>query len=82
MTATMRAVYFLEPGKLELREVPIPEPAEGEVIIKVESATTCGTDLKAYLRGHRIFKPPMPFGHEYAGLYQRSRAGCHQIQSR
>ena len=38
MTATMRAVYFLEPGKLELREVPIPEPGEGEVIIKVESA--------------------------------------------
>lgn len=67
MTNTMRAVFFLEPGKLELREVPIPEPAAGEVIIKVESATTCGTDLKAYLRGHRIFKPPMPFGHEYAG---------------
>jgi L-iditol 2-dehydrogenase len=67
MTKMMRAVYFLEPGKLELREVPIPEPAAGEVIIKVESATTCGTDLKAYLRGHRIFKPPMPFGHEYAG---------------
>ncbi len=67
MTPTMRAVYFLEPGKLEMREVPIPEPAVGEVIIKVESATTCGTDLKAYRRGHKLFKPPMPFGHEYAG---------------
>ncbi len=67
MTGTMRGVYFLEPGKLEMREVPIPEPAAGEVVIKVESATTCGTDLKAYRRGHKLFKPPMPFGHEYAG---------------
>ncbi len=67
MTATMRGVYFLEPGKLEMREVPIPEPAAGEVVIKVESATTCGTDLKAFRRGHKLFKPPMPFGHEYAG---------------
>lgn len=67
MTKTMRGVYFLEPGKLEMREVPIPEPGPGEVVVKVESATTCGTDLKAYRRGHKLFKPPMPFGHEYAG---------------
>ena len=64
----MRGVYFLEPGKLEMREVPIPQPGPGEVVIKVESATTCGTDLKAYRRGHKLFKPPMPFGHEYAGI--------------
>jgi len=67
MMGMMRGVYFLEPGKLEMREVPIPEPGVGEVVIKVESATTCGTDLKAYRRGHKLFKPPMPFGHEYAG---------------
>jgi L-iditol 2-dehydrogenase len=67
MTATMRGVFFLGPGQLELREVAIPEPAPGEVIVKVESATTCGTDLKAWKRGHKLFKPPMPFGHEFAG---------------
>jgi L-iditol 2-dehydrogenase len=68
MTArTMRGIFFLGPGQLELREVPVPEPGPGEVIVKVESATTCGTDLKAYQRGHKLFKPPMPFGHEYAG---------------
>jgi L-iditol 2-dehydrogenase len=67
MTKMMRGVYFLEPGKLEMREVPVPEPGPGEVVLQVESATTCGTDLKAYRRGHKLFKPPMPFGHEYAG---------------
>jgi L-iditol 2-dehydrogenase len=64
----MRAIYFLEPGKLELRDVPVPTPGPGELVIKVEAATTCGTDLKAFRRGHKLFKPPMPFGHEYAGV--------------
>lgn len=67
MTQTMQGVFFLGAGQLELREVPIPQPAEGEVVVKVGAATTCGTDLKAYKRGHKLFKPPMPFGHEWAG---------------
>lgn len=67
MTETMRGVFFLGPGQLELREVPIPTPNPGEVIVKVGAATTCGTDLKAWRRGHKLFKPPMPFGHEWAG---------------
>ncbi len=75
MAQTMRGVYFLEPGKLEMREVPVPTPGPGEVVIKVESATTCGTDLKAYRRGHKLFKPPMPFGHEYAGVISAVGAG-------
>lgn len=63
----MQGVFFLGPGQLALREVPIPQPAAGEVVVKVGAATTCGTDLKAYKRGHKLFKPPMPFGHEWAG---------------
>ncbi len=71
MTKTMqmmRSIYFLGPLQLEMREVPIPQPGTGEVVVKVEAATTCGTDLKGYKRGHRLFKPPMPFGHEWAGI--------------
>lgn len=68
MTTTMRAIYYLGPGQLELREVPIPQPNAGELIVKVKAATTCGTDLKTYRRGHKLFKPPIPFGHEWAGI--------------
>ncbi len=71
----MQAVFFLEPGKLELREVEIPQPNPGEVVIKIMAATTCGTDLKAFRRGHKLFKPPMPFGHEYAGVVAAVGAG-------
>lgn len=65
--ATMRAVFFLGPERLEVRRVPVPRPGPGEVLAQVEVALTCGTDLKAFLRGHRLFRPPMPFGHEWAG---------------
>lgn len=75
MTQTMRGVYFLSPGQLELRELPIPTPDAGEVIVRVGSATTCGTDLKAYKRGHKLFKPPMPFGHEWAGTIHAAGTG-------
>lgn len=75
MTATMQGVFFLGPGQLELREVPIPTPGPGEVIVKVKAAPTCGTDLKGYRRGHKLFKPPMPFGHEWAGVVHSVGAG-------
>jgi L-iditol 2-dehydrogenase len=71
----MRAAFFLGPGQLELRDVPIPDPGPGEVIVKVAAALTCGTDVKAYLRGHRLFTPPMPFGHEFAGSISAVGAG-------
>jgi L-iditol 2-dehydrogenase len=46
----MRAFTFQGPGKAELTELPDPEPGPGEVVIKVESVTVCGTDLRI-LRG-------------------------------
>ena len=63
----MRALRFYGPGELRLEEVPEPRAAAGEVVVRVEVALTDGTDLKAYLRGHRLFRPPMPFGHELVG---------------
>jgi L-iditol 2-dehydrogenase len=63
----MRAAVYLGPEKIELRTVPIPEPAAGELLVKVRAATTCGTDVKTYRRGHPKFPPPFIFGHEFGG---------------
>jgi L-iditol 2-dehydrogenase len=53
---------------VRIETVPVPPPGPGEVLVRVLAATTCGTDLKAYRRGHRMLDtPPAPFGHEYAG---------------
>ena len=63
----MQAGFLVEPGKIELREIPVPEPSPGEVIAKVHTALTCGTDLKTYRRGHPKVSLPSPFGHEFSG---------------
>ncbi|MCS7078847.1 MAG: alcohol dehydrogenase catalytic domain-containing protein [Chloracidobacterium sp.] len=64
----MRANVLVEPGVIEMREVPIPDPEPGGVVVKVAVALTCGTDLKAFLRGHPKFPTPTLFGHEFAGV--------------
>lgn len=63
----MRQLMILEPGRVQLREAPIPRAGKGEIVLKIRAALTCGTDLKTFRRGHPKFKLPMPFGHEYSG---------------
>ena len=63
----MKATILLEPGKIELQEVEMPRAGPGEVIVRIRSALTCGTDLKAYRRGHPKIPMPTRFGHEFSG---------------
>jgi threonine 3-dehydrogenase len=58
-----------EPG-LQLEEVPVPAPAPDEVLVEVETASVCGTDLHIYgwdewAQGRIV--PPLTLGHEFAG---------------
>jgi L-iditol 2-dehydrogenase len=67
METSMRAVVYVAPKQLELREVPSPRIGPEELLVKVRAATTCGTDLKTYERGYHLLKPPCLFGHEFSG---------------
>lgn len=73
----MRAQVFHGPGDLRLEELPLPEPARGEVVIRVDAALTCGTDVKVLRRGHPVMIPVVPtvFGHEMAGTVTAVGAG-------
>lgn len=64
----MRALILVQPNVIELRELPQPTPNAGELVVKVMAATTCGTDLKAFKRGHPQIPMPGVFGHEYSGV--------------
>lgn len=66
----MKAIRFYKPLDIRYEEITIPELNEGEVLVKVEAALTCGTDLKTYRRGHPVLikKTPSGFGHEFAGI--------------
>ncbi len=64
--ATMRAVIYDRPGHFDVAEVAVPIPKPGEVLIKVQVAGVCGTDL--HLHGGE-FGPTYPLipGHEFTG---------------
>ena len=64
----MLALILEAPGSMAVQSIPVPEPGPGELLIKVRAATTCGTDLKAFLRGHPVIPMPGPLGHEYSGV--------------
>ena len=64
----MRAVYAEQPYSIGLREIPVPEPGENEVLIKVAYAGVCGSDLHAYRGEHAFRKPPVMLGHEMSGF--------------
>ncbi|MBO1056859.1 MAG: alcohol dehydrogenase catalytic domain-containing protein [Dolichospermum sp. JUN01] len=65
----MLAALLYGQEDLRLEQVPDPTPEAGEVVIQVEAATTCGTDLKVWRRGGhaKMLTPPTLFGHEGAG---------------
>jgi len=64
----MRALWYLGPGRLELQGAPEPDPRPNEVVIKVEAAGVCGSDLHGYLGKSLNRKPPLVMGHEVAGV--------------
>lgn len=75
--ATMRAVLFYGPGDLRLIQAPVPRAEAGEVVVKIHTALTCGTDFKAYRQGHPVLlaRTPSPFGHEMAGTISEVGVG-------
>ncbi|UCH80919.1 MAG: alcohol dehydrogenase catalytic domain-containing protein [Nitrospiraceae bacterium] len=76
----MKQAFLLKPGLIEIRDVPVPEPSEGEVVIKIRAALTCGTDLKAYERGHSLIPMPGPFGHEFSGTVHKTGKGVKKFK--
>ncbi len=76
----MRAILFEAPQKIRLvDDVPIPEPGEGEVLVRCKYIALCGTNMGPYLgdgRWGQIQWPPPPgwLGHENIGTIVKSRA--------
>lgn len=74
--ATMRAVVCHGPGDYRLDEVPVPEPGEGEALVRVEAVGICASDLKCYHGAAKFWgdatrpayaETPVIAGHEFVG---------------
>ena len=68
---TMKACQLVAFNKLEMREVPVPQPGPGEVLCKIKAIAICGSDPEI-IKGHSQhmgYAPYFPFtlGHEWSG---------------
>jgi L-iditol 2-dehydrogenase len=70
----MRALVLTAYKRLELTEVPHPEVADDEVLVRVGACGICGSDVHGFdgSSGRRI--PPLVMGHEAAGTVERTGA--------
>src|SRR5215472_14878380 len=61
--------YGKEPGSVELREIPVPQIGEEDVLLRVDAVGICGSDLHQYhgKNGWPV-NYPVVLGHEFAGV--------------
>jgi threonine 3-dehydrogenase len=80
----MRALAKTRPGPgAELIERPVPSPGPGEVLLRMEAASICGTDAHLYNWdpwAAEILKPPIILGHELAGRVAATGAGVTRVR--
>lgn len=69
----MKAIQYYGPQEIKYEEVMVKPPEEGEVVVKVMAALTCGTDVKTFRRGHPVLIKEVPsgFGHEFSGIIEK-----------
>ena len=78
----MKAVLFYGPQDIRYEDVKIKPLAKGEILVKVKSALTCGTDVKTFRRGHPVLIKQVPsgFGHEFSGVVEKIGAGVDNVK--
>ena len=64
--------------RIELRELPEPEPSPGRAVVEIACCGVCGTDLEAWTTGHPY--NPAICGHEWAGTVTKLPAGLHALR--
>lgn len=69
MPTNMMAAVLYGKEHLRIEQVAVPEIQDGDLLVRVRAALTCGTDVKVFRRGYhaRMIVPPALFGHELAG---------------
>jgi L-iditol 2-dehydrogenase len=73
----MKAIQVTGPRRLQLTEVAVPVPSDGEVLVKLEALSVCGTDMMAYRHPQPEEDYPLGHGspcHECAGTIVESRS--------
>jgi L-iditol 2-dehydrogenase len=65
--ASMKALVYTEPMKLEVRDINEPQLGTGDLLVRVQACGVCGSDLHGFLGKSRKRVPPLVLGHEFSG---------------
>jgi threonine dehydrogenase-like Zn-dependent dehydrogenase len=77
----MKALVYEGPRTMTIRQIAIPSVGEDEVLIRVERAGICGSELSGYLGYNSLRKPPLVMGHEFAGSIEAMGPRATRFQS-
>ncbi|MGE3539567.1 MAG: zinc-binding dehydrogenase [Candidatus Tectimicrobiota bacterium] len=80
---SMHAALLRGPREVALETIAIPSIGPNDVLVHIEAATTCGTDLKVFLQGGhaRMITLPAVFGHEFSGTVAQVGANVRHFQA-
>ena len=68
----MKALVYITPGKVEIQDIDEPRAGSDEVIVRVQVAGICGSDMGGFLGHHARRQPPLVLGHEMVGIIEKS----------
>jgi L-iditol 2-dehydrogenase len=71
----MKAAVYEGKERILVQDVSEPTLDEGEVLLKIDACSVCGTDLRTYRHGDKKITPPRVLGHEFCGRVVETRAG-------
>lgn len=63
----MKALLYAGPMELVVTDLDVPEPAEGEVLVRVAAVGVCGSEVEGFATRSPFRVPPLVMGHEFAG---------------
>jgi len=66
----MKAIEYHAPGDIRISSLPVPQPGDDEIRVRVDACAICGTDLKSYVHGNPRIEAPRIMGHEFTGLVE------------
>jgi threonine dehydrogenase-like Zn-dependent dehydrogenase len=70
MSGRMKAAVFVEPGRIELADKPIPDVGPNDALIRITTTTICGTDVHI-LKGEYPVAKGLTVGHEPVGVIEK-----------
>src|SRR5690606_14616206 len=68
--AMMKAAVFIEPGRIELQDKPIPDVGPNDALLRITTTTICGTDVHI-LKGEYPVERGLTIGHEPVGIIEK-----------